>query len=109
MLSLPASSLTMLPLLIALKAAFHIYNERLVLTPDYMIHVTGRLSWRERSSRLPYEHIQEIETAQSVLQKICGLGDLLVTPLGGTSSTSIQIQGIRSPRAVKDRIRSYIK
>lgn len=101
------SYLPPLPLFVFGKAAFRVLNERLVVTPSYLIHVTGRLSWQERSVRLEYPHIQEIETVQTVMQRIFGLGDIIITPIGGgTAKNAICIQGLANPRAVKDVIRN---
>jgi uncharacterized membrane protein YdbT with pleckstrin-like domain len=105
-LALSGSYLPAIPVFVLLKAAFNIYNERLVITPLYLIHVTGRISWRERSSRLEYDHIQEIETIESIIQRILGLGDLNILPIGAGNRQAILMQGLRHPRAVKDLVRS---
>lgn len=100
------SYLPPLPLFVFGKAAFRVLNERLVVTPSYMIHVTGRLSWQERSVRLEYPHIQEIETVQTIFQRMFGLGDLIITPIGGAAKNGICMEGLANPRAVKDLIRN---
>lgn len=104
--SLSESHLPIIPVFVLLIAAFKIYNERLVITPNYLIHVTGRISWRERSSRLEYDHIQEIETIWSIMQRLLGLGDLNILPIGAGNRQAILMRGLRHPRAVKDLIRS---
>lgn len=103
---LSAAYLPIIPAFLIGKAAINIYNERLVITPDYLIHVTGRISWRERSSRLEYSHIQEIETIESISQRIFGIGDLNILPIGAGNRQAICMRGLRKPRAVKDLIRS---
>lgn len=104
--SLSGSYLPIVPVFVLLVAAFKIYNERLVITPEYLIHVKGRISWRERSSRLEYDHIQEIETIGSIIQRLVGLGDLNILPIGAGNRQAILMRGLRHPRAVKDLIRS---
>lgn len=104
--TISASYLPFIPLFVLAKAALNIYNERLVITPIYLIHVTGRISWRERSSRLEYSHIQEIETIETIAQRILGLGDLNILPIGAGNRQAILMKGLRHPRAVKDVIRS---
>ena len=99
------SYLALIPLIVLAKAAFKIYNERFVLSPEYMIHITGRISWRERSVRLEYGRIQEIEIDQTILQRILGLGDVIIIPIAGTTQTTIHMHGVSSPRGVKDEIR----
>ena len=104
-LSVSLSYLPAIPLLVLARAAFNVYNERLVITPAYLIHVSGRLWWTERSSRLEYSHIQEIETIQSIPQRILGVADLNILPMGGGNRQAIRIKGLRDFRAVKDVIR----
>lgn len=101
--------LGLIPLVLLLKATFRIYNERFVLTPEYLIDVTGRLSWRERSVRLEYGRIQEIEISQTILQRILGLGDVVLVPIAGVFTSSMSMNGLRNPRIVKDIIRSRQK
>jgi len=104
--SIPTLYLPIIPLLVLARAAFNIYNERLVITPAYLIHVTGRLWWSARTSRLDYDHVQEIETIQSIPQRILGVADLHITPIGRDLKGSMTIRGLSRPRAVKDLIRS---
>lgn len=101
------SWLPVMPLLLLAKVAFRIYNERFVVTPMYIIYVAGRLSWRVRSVRLEYNHIQEIEIHHTILQRVLSLGDLVITPIGGTDKNQIHVTGLAHPRAVKDVIREY--
>lgn len=100
------SLLPIVPLLILIKAAFPIINERLVVTPQYIIHVMGRISWRERTVRLEYNHIQEIEIEQTILQRILGVGDISIVALGGANVAAIHMHGLAHPRGVKDLIRA---
>jgi len=103
---LSISTLKVFPLLVLLKAAFSVLNERLVVTPTYMIHVIGRLWWRERTVRLEYGQVQEVEISQSLLQKVLGIGDLIFKPMGGNDRNSIYMKGVPQPRVVKDVIRN---
>lgn len=81
-------------------------NERLVLTPQYLIHVLGRLTWREKSVRLEYHHIQEIETEQTILQRVLGIGDVTLKPIGGVP---MRMVGLSKPREVKNVIRERVQ
>jgi hypothetical protein len=101
--------LNIIPLCVLGRLAFLVYNERLVLTPEYLIHVTGRLAWRARSSRLEYDRIQEIEISQTILQRILGVGDVKVLPLAGLAENALAMNGLLHPRAVKDLIRAMSK
>lgn len=101
--------LKIIPLCMLGRSAFLVHNSRLVLTPDYLLHVTGRLAWRERTSRIDYNRIQEIEIVQTILQRILGVGDVRVLPLAGLSENTLCVSGLRSPREVKDLIRQMSK
>jgi len=57
--SLPV--LNFIPLTIVLHSDYNVYNERFVVTPEYLIDVEGRLAWRERSTRIEYHRVQEIK------------------------------------------------
>lgn len=104
--SIPTTYLPIIPLLVLATAAWKIYNERLVITPHYLIHVTGRLWWSARTTRLDYNQVQEIETIQTIPQRILGVADLHITPIGRDVKGSIMIRGLRNPRGVKDLIRN---
>lgn len=104
-LSIPTTYLPVVPLLVLATAAWKIYNERLVITPHYLIHVTGRIWWSARTTRLDYNQVQEIETIQTIPQRILGVADLHITPIGRDLKGSIMIRGLRNPRGVKDLIR----
>lgn len=99
--------LLLLPIILLLKVFYIIHNERFVLTPEYMIHITGRLNWKERTVRLEYTRIQEIEIDQTLLQKLFNLGDVVILPVAGSSTTNIHMHGTSSPREVKDAIREF--
>jgi len=102
-------ALYLLPLVVLARAAFSVYNERFVITPEYVIHVTGRLAWRGRSSRLAYGSIQEIEIEETIAQRVFAVGDIKLIPMAGSEVSSIKLCGVRSPRAVKDLIRGITK
>jgi len=103
--SFSLSTLKLFPILVLVRVAFCVLNERLVITPTYMIHVIGRLWWRERTVRLEYGQVQEVEISQSILQKLLGVGDLALKPIGGNDRASIYMRGVRNPRLLKDVIR----
>jgi hypothetical protein len=102
-LALPV--LNCIPLAMALRSAFAIYNERFVITPEYLIDVEGRLAWRERSTRIEYHRVQEIKIEETIVQRIFGLGDVTVVPLAGADGVPICLRGVSHPRLVKDLIR----
>jgi hypothetical protein len=97
--------LNFIPLAMLMRCAFVIYNERFVITPEYLIDVEGRLAWRERSTRVEYHRVQEIKIEETVVQRILGLGDVTVVPLAGSDGVPICLRGVSHPRVVKDLIR----
>jgi membrane protein YdbS with pleckstrin-like domain len=101
--------LNLIPLTMVLRCAFTIYNERFVITPEYLIDVEGRLAWRERSTRIEYHRVQEIKIEETILQRLFNLGDVTVVPLAGTEGIPICLRGVSHPRTVKDLIRQHKK
>jgi len=101
--SLPV--LNFIPLTIVLRSAYNVYNERFVVTPEYLIDVEGRLAWRERSTRIEYHRVQEIKIEETIVQRIFSLGDVTVVPLAGADGMPICLRGVAQPRLVKDLIR----
>jgi hypothetical protein len=97
--------LNFIPLAMLLRSAFSVYNERFVVTPEYLIDVEGRLAWRERSTRIEYHRVQEIKIEETIIQRIFGLGDVTVVPLAGADGVPICLRGVAHPRLVKDLIR----
>jgi len=92
-------SLNCAPVALLGYLAFLARKERFVLTPEYFIHVTGRLEWRERSSRIEYDRIQEIEISQTIFQRMLGVGDVKILPLAGSAESSRCMSGVRSKSA----------
>jgi uncharacterized membrane protein YdbT with pleckstrin-like domain len=77
-------------------------NTKLVLTPDYLLLITGVISWKQRSVRLEYNRISEIEIVQTIPQRILGIGDVVVMPAGTGPDAAISMPGVSHPRALKD-------
>lgn len=102
--------LLFLPALICIALFAHrTWNSRVVLTPEYLLYIQGILSWRQRSIRLDYARIQEIEISETILQKLLGVGDLTATPISTSMEDMISIRGVLNPRVCKDLIREKIK
>ena len=104
----PLPLFAIIPLLL-LGALFHaLYNVRLILCPEYLIYVEGALNWKEKSIRVEYEHIREIEIDQTIYQRIVNVGDILVTVVATSIESSLIVPGVHDPRAVKDLIREFV-
>lgn len=90
------------PIALALRWLAIMLNTKMVLTPEYLILVTGVISWKQRSVRLEYNRIAEIEIVQTIPQRILGIGDVLVMPAGTGPDAAISMPGVSHPRALKD-------
>lgn len=84
---------------------YRIYNQKLVITPEYLINVVGTLTWRERSIRLDYSRIAEIEIDVTLFQRAFHLGDVRITPIATESDDLFVVRGVRHPRILKDILR----
>jgi hypothetical protein len=101
--------LVFIPFVLVTVPLHNVFDARLILTPDYLLQVRGLASWRERSVRLEYSRIQEIEIEQTLLQRVLGVGDIKVTPIVvGMDESVLHIHGIPKPHMLKDLLRSRI-
>lgn len=98
--------LVIFPLFLFGLAAFRVGNARLVLCPEYLIFVSGIFTWNQKSIRLEYRKIQEIEIDQAIPQRFHELGDVIVTPAFLPMDNTICIQGVRHPGILKDSLRA---
>ena len=103
--SVPIPILAVIPLILLGMLLHATYNTRLVVCPEYLLFVSGIISWREKSIRLDYNRIQEIEIDESIPQKILAIGDIIITPIATGIESQIKIPGVSRPRIVKDLIR----
>lgn len=90
------------PLGLALRWLAIMINTKLILTPEYLLLITGVVSWRKRSVRLEYNRIAEIEIVQTIPQRVLGIGDVLIMPAGTGPDAAIGMPGVANPRALKD-------
>lgn len=81
-----------------------LFNERLVLHPEYLLFREGLLSWRELSSRIEYEHVREINIGQNIFQKLFNIGELRVSTVATQIAAEVTMTGVRRPRRVKDEV-----
>jgi hypothetical protein len=95
----------MIPLALLGKWAWSTMNVKLVLTPEYLILLDGVLSWRQRTVRLEYQKIQEIEVQQTIPQRILGIGDVSLIPVATSKHGQVTMPGVPSPRVLKDILR----
>ena len=101
--------LSLLPALICLGAiGYRVMNSRVVLSPNYLLFIEGILAWRQRSIRLDYTRVQEIELRETILQRMLGIGDVVATPISTSMEEMIALNGVLHPRLYKDLIRERI-
>lgn len=93
------------PLMILAVLTHALFDKRMVLTDEYLNFIEGRVSWKEKTIRVGYEHIREIEIDQTIYQRIVGIGDIGITAIATTLEPTIIMPGIRKPRVLKDTIR----
>lgn len=94
------------PLVIAAALVRSLGNYRLILTPEYIYYAEGIFNWKEKTIRIEYNHIREIEIDQTMFQRIFGMGDLVITVVATSIESSTNMPGIWRPRKIKDLIRS---
>lgn len=81
-------------------------DKALVLCPEYVLFSEGQARWKSKSTRVPYENIQEIGIESTIFQRALGVADLEIVPFGNQNSTPINMPGVRNARKIKDQILS---
>lgn len=105
---LPLPLFGIFPLIIGARLIHTLLDKRVVLTDEYLNFIEGRLSWKEKTIRVGYDHIREIEIDNTLYQKMLGVGDLGITAIATTLEPTIKMPGVRNPRKIKDIIRQRI-
>lgn len=86
-----------------------IHDIRLVLCPEYLIYVSGVISWKEKTIRVEYSDIREIEIDQTLYQKSINVGDIIILIISTQIDSALQMPGVKNPRLIKDYLRQKIK
>jgi uncharacterized membrane protein YdbT with pleckstrin-like domain len=97
--------LAVVPIAVALRWLAVMLNNKLVLTPEYLLLISGAISWRKTTTRLEYHRISEIEIVQTIPQRLFGIGDVIVMPAGTGPDASVCMPGVSYPGALKDILR----
>jgi hypothetical protein len=93
-----------------LGVIFHkVYDEKYVLTPDYILEVQGLCALKFHSARLRYIHIKDVELDQKLHQRFFDIGDLILATSITSGDSNIHMRGIANPRAVKEIIQARTK
>lgn len=103
-ITLPIPLFGLAPLVLFTILLHRRYDRKLILTKEYLLFVEGVVSFKEHSLRVQYRNIREIGIDQTIVQRILGVGDLLVSPLATQLESAIRMPGISNPRAAKDEI-----
>lgn len=85
-----------------------LYDNKLIITDEYLLFIHGCLNWKEKSIRLEYSFIREIEIDQTIPQKFLGVGDIIVTLVATSLDSNKKLPGVRNPRKVKDLLYAYL-
>ena len=87
---------------------FKTFNEKLILTPNYVLIIEGILSWKQDSVRMEYPSIKEVLIEETIPQRILGLGNIRCLTVVSAENNNSTMIGVRNPRAVKDLIMQRI-
>lgn len=97
-----------IPLVMLARIVHALYDERYIITPEYLVTVQGRLSLNSRTVRLRYIHIKDVELNKSFHQRFFDVADLVFATSITPNDASIHMKGIRHPHHVKDLIQKHI-
>ncbi|MCO6430426.1 MAG: PH domain-containing protein [Deltaproteobacteria bacterium] len=86
------------------------YNEKLILTPEYVLFIEGIIRWKQESVRMDYASIKEVTIEETILQRLLGLGDVCcLTAAASAAHKTATMPGVRSPRKIKDLIMERVR
>lgn len=106
--SLKIPFFALLPLALIAHLLHLVLDKKMVFTDSYILFLEGLMSWKEKSIRVHYFNIKEIEIDQTIYQKIFGLGDLSITTVATQIESALLMPGIRNARHIKDFINERI-
>jgi hypothetical protein len=100
--------LQLLPLALVLKAAYSLYNEKLMLERNHVVHYSGILSPISDRKEIAYHSIRALNVKQSYWGHLVDVGEVQV---GMTLKDLgyIKIGGVRHPKRVKELLESLAK
>lgn len=94
----------LVPLVLIARLLHATHDKKIVFTDSYILFLEGLMSWKEKSIRLHYFNIKEIEIDQTIYQRMFGLSDLLITTVATQIEDSLRMPGLRRARVIKDFI-----
>ncbi len=106
------SLLALFPLISIAFIAHRLFDERYILTPEYILEISGRCSLKFHSARLRYIHVKDVEIDKKLYQRFLNVGDLIVATSITSGDSNIRMKGIVNPweikKIVQERTRSAI-
>lgn len=85
------------------RATYAKFNVRYALDHHAIEMRSGRLAWNMLITRIRYQDIRSIETKQSVLDQLLGIGRVEIGT-AASAGTEIALSGIENPRKVQTAI-----
>ncbi len=98
-----AALIWIFPLAALLRAAYGVYNVRYSLDHHAIEVRSGRLAWSLLITRIRYQDIRSIETRQSVVDQVLGIGRIEIGT-AASSGAEVLLSGIADPRRVQQAI-----
>lgn len=92
--------LSLLPAFLIGRVLFFMYNARYIIDNKGVEAQIGLVSLSLRQPRLRYEDIRGVEPKQTLLERILGIGNVLIGS-AMTFEVEIVMEGVTSPRAIQ--------
>lgn len=96
------------PLVFGIYILHRLYNYLYVLTPDYVLEVSGRISFNLKSQRIRYAHIRGVNVEQNIFQRIFNVGDIRLASAMQQRDSDVLMEGVANPNLYKDIINQRI-
>jgi membrane protein YdbS with pleckstrin-like domain len=118
LLAIPALALAVLPDIVAYIAIHLRYNTTWYLVSNRSMRIRRGI-WFLHETTITYENIQNIRVTQGPLQRVFGIGDVLVETAGGGSTNEIGggttvmhrglIEGVDNAHEIRDLILGHLR
>lgn len=92
--------LVFIPSYVLVRILFSVYNSRYIIDASGVEAQVGLVSLYLRQPRLRYEDIRGVEPEQSLVERILGIGRVLVGS-AMTADVEIVMEGVSNPRAIQ--------
>lgn len=100
--------LILIPIFIALKSVYNVFNTRYVLGMTSIIKIDGVLSPSSTSTELYYSNVRAMKIERGLVQRVLGVGSLIIGDLF-SGDADINMNGVSNPVQYKSIVERRLR